>query len=164
MPLRLSVAAWLLLLAAPLGCGSITSGDDDDDTPSDDADDEAGGDPGDVSDDPGDVEDDGGDEGGDGAAPVEPTCVGASGTRLRQHVRRHSDGSSLAVGLLRDTELGVDCQFVPAADGSLRCLPALFGPVAGGFSQGRLVFTGSDCAAGPTVETFNDPETGLPPT
>ena len=164
MPSRLSLAALLLLLAHPFGCGSVTSADDDG-APSDDAAaDDDGGDPGDVSDAEDDAEDDGGDDGGDGDAPVDPSCIGASGTRLRQHVRRHSDGSSLAVGLLRDTELGFDCEFAPAADGSLRCLPAVFGPRANGFGPGRLVFTGSDCAAGPTLEVFNDPETGVPPT
>jgi len=76
--------------------------------------------------------------GGDGAAAdggtgsFRLTCAGASGTRLRQVVRKHGDGSAEFLRL-HDTDFAESCSFAPASDGVLRCLPAVDGfPFADG--------------------------------
>ena len=61
----------------------------------------------------------GGDGGGQEAAL---TCEGKSGSRLRQLVRDHDDGSSEVVHLV-DSERGLGCVFMTAPDGQLRCMP-----------------------------------------
>lgn len=104
------------LLLAAICAGLPACGGDDDDA----ADPDAGADGVDAGpDDP------------DGGPPaVEPSCEGASGTRLRQVVRQHGDGSSEFLRLL-DTDLVEECRFQRAIDGSLRCLPIADGtPVA----------------------------------
>ena len=61
----------------------------------------------------------GGDGGGEEAGL---TCEGKSGSRLRQLVRDHDDGSSEVVHLV-DSERGLQCVFATAPDGQLRCMP-----------------------------------------
>ena len=47
-----------------------------------------------------------------------------SGSRLKVNVYVGADGSKLVTGSLHDTQLDVDCGYVLAADGSMRCLPS----------------------------------------
>jgi hypothetical protein len=61
-----------------------------------------------------------GDDGG--GEEAELSCVEKGGSRLRQQVRDHDDGSSEVLALI-DSERGLACTFGAAADGQLRCLP-----------------------------------------
>ena len=52
-----------------------------------------------------------------------------SGSRIKMNVLTTPDGAKVFMGS-RDTMLNIDCQFVPAADGVTRCLPAFSNPIA----------------------------------
>ena len=79
----------------------------------------------------------------DGGPPaLGPACEGASGTRLRQVLREHGDGTSEFLRLL-DTDLVEECRFQRAVDGSLRCLPVADGtPVA----DAAIRYLDAECA------------------
>jgi hypothetical protein len=78
---------------------------------------------------------------GQGGGDTRPSCEGASGARLRQVLRAHGDGTSQFIRL-RDTEYGETCAFGPAADGSLRCLPAADGDP---FAEGAVRYSDGGC-------------------
>ncbi|HTE54421.1 MAG TPA: hypothetical protein VK698_26390 [Kofleriaceae bacterium] len=107
--------------AAPIGCGS--------DSP--DADPDAG------------TIADAAPEPDAGPDPIQSSCEGASGTRLRQVLRQHGDGTSEFVRLL-DTDFVEGCRFGPAGDGSLRCLPIVDGSP---FADAVVRYTDVDCTA-----------------
>jgi hypothetical protein len=75
------------------------------------------------------------------AGPDAWRCEFRSGTRVRRIMRDHDDGTEAFLGLY-DRELGEDCVFGPAADGSLRCLPEASGAVV---AQAALLYGQSDC-------------------
>jgi len=72
----------------------------------------------------------------------------ASGSRLRIVTITSADGARTGTGYY-DTQLGIDCYFGRAADGSIRCLPSTVGWVQGYFADAgcseRLVIT-NGCA------------------
>lgn len=82
---------------------------------------------------------DGGGGGGDGG-PADSTCETRGGTRLRDVVRHGSDGSTEHMHF-QDSELETACEFAPASDGVVRCLPLQ----GGRFRTATTVYTDSDC-------------------
>jgi hypothetical protein len=97
------------------------------------------------SSDGGSVGDAGAGQAGSGPLPVDclssPDAPIVSGSRLKVRCLRGADGSQTYVrGRLFDSELGVDCTYRTAADGSWRCLPTLH-PMAGAL----VYFTDDQC-------------------
>jgi hypothetical protein len=115
----IAIALGLCLAAgAPLGCGSSSPSKDPD-----------GAAPG---------EDAGGDA---GPAPLVLSCEGASGTRVRQVLREHGDGTSEFIRL-HDTDFVETCSFATAGDGALRCLPLVDGFP---FAAGEVRYSDVEC-------------------
>jgi hypothetical protein len=94
--------------------------------------------------------------------PPALTCIGKSGTRLRQVVRQDDDGASVVVRLV-DTHFNDDCAFTAAFDGSLRCLPTapIFRDADATFADAGIFYKSSDCT-GPLVAEVHS--SGTPPT
>jgi hypothetical protein len=71
-------------------------------------------------------ETDAGTDGDANVAPPDPRIdtskPSASGTRLKQRIRKTADGAETFLGW-RDTQINQDCAFKTASDGELRCLP-----------------------------------------
>lgn len=53
---------------------------------------------------------------------IDTSMPSASGTRLKQRIRKTADGAEVFLGW-RDTQLSQDCAFKVAGDGEIRCLP-----------------------------------------
>lgn len=121
---RLAPVLLAAACAALFGCG----GDDDDaDNP-----------------DAGVVDADASPDDPDGGPPaVGPSCEGVSGTRLRQVLRQHGDGTSEFLRLL-DTDLVEECRYQRAIDGSLRCLPVVDGSP---FADAAVRYLDGKCAS-----------------
>jgi hypothetical protein len=88
--------------------------------------------------------------GGDGTGGDASRAPGwVSGSRLRARLRVGADGSKSLAGW-RDTKLGVDCFFLLAGDGKLRCLPEQAGTAShfsdAGCTQPAMIVT-KGCAA-----------------
>jgi hypothetical protein len=81
----------------------------------------------------------GGDGDGDGG-PTSTTCETRGGTRLREVVRHAADGSEEHEHF-QDSDFETACEFAPASDGSLRCLPL----PGGRFRTAETVYTDSEC-------------------
>lgn len=79
----------------------------------------------------------------DGGDPNGLDCEGRSGTRIRQVVRNHADGSKQFLRL-HDSDLGEDCAFGLASDSSLRCIPIADGTP---FAAGAVMYTDPGCGA-----------------
>jgi hypothetical protein len=88
-----------------------------------------------------------GDAGGTGSdagpQPIRLSCEEANGARLRKVVRQHGDGSSEFIRL-HDTDFAETCSYAVAADGVLRCLPAVDGAP---FADGAIRYTDDLCTA-----------------
>ena len=79
----------------------------------------------------------------DAGDPNALDCDGRSGTRIKQVVREHSDGSRQVLRLF-DSELMETCSYGLAADSSLRCIPIADGSP---FAAGTVMYTTPGCAA-----------------
>jgi hypothetical protein len=76
-----------------------------------------------------------------------------SGSRLKVKYMAGADGSRVPYGGLRDSMLNVDCSFLPAVDGTMRCFP-IGGASASSFFVDQnctqlLAYIGKGCAKTP---------------
>jgi hypothetical protein len=108
---------WLSLCLAPVACGGGSSSDDPD-------------------------------AGGSDAGPADAaidrdllSCEPQPGSRLYHVVRQHGDGTTEFLRI-HDSEFAEACNFAPASDGALRCLPVVDGSP---FADGVIRYTDDAC-------------------
>ncbi|HEU5056171.1 MAG TPA: hypothetical protein VFU21_06590 [Kofleriaceae bacterium] len=99
-------------------------------------------------------------DGPDAGDPDALDCQGRSGTRIRQVIRNHADGSRQFVRL-HDAELGETCAFGLAADSSLRCIPLADGSP---FAAGAVMYTDPGCGTNNRIAQLTAAVGDPPPT
>lgn len=96
----------------------------------------------------------------DGGDPNALDCEGRSGTRIRQVVRDHADGTSQFIRL-HDSTLGETCVFGLASDSSLRCIPIADGSP---FAAGAIMYTDPGCGTNNRIAQLTAAVGDPPPT